>query len=154
MRKEKQGPMSCHWDCTILISTVSEKGQPTSQQSIADTPLPGEDGAPAPTEAVAEFGEQAYDRAWCGAILNFSNLKWIVATKHRKTWEDRELIWRARRMVHVYRANQGQAPSGPLPYEQALLGYVEFALLGSSNPNMSLNSLNGLKVDFVNTIVK
>jgi hypothetical protein len=32
--------------------------------------------------------------------------------------------------------------------------HVEFALLGSSNPNMSLNSLNGLKVDFVNTMVK
>ena len=32
-------------------------------------PLPGEDGAPAPTEAeVSEFGEQAYDRAWCSAI--------------------------------------------------------------------------------------
>ena len=99
------------------------KGQPTSQQSIADTPLPGEDGAPAPTEAeVAEFGEQAYDRAWCSAITELLKSEMDRCNQAQETWEDRELIWRARRMVHVYRANQGQAPSGPLPYEQALLG--------------------------------
>lgn len=86
-------------------------------------PLPGEEGSPQPTESeLVEFGDQAHDRAWCGAITELLKSEMDRCNQAQETWEDRELVWRARRMVHVYRANLGQAPSGPLPYEQALLG--------------------------------
>lgn len=86
-------------------------------------PLPGEEGAPQPSEEeIVEYGEQAFDRAWCSEITKLLKSEMSRCNQAQETWEDREIVWRARRMVHVYRVSQGQAPSGPQPYEQALLG--------------------------------
>ena len=86
-------------------------------------PLPGEQGAPQPSEEeIVEYGEQAFDRAWCSEITKLLKSEMSRCNQDQETWEDREIVWRARRMVHVYRVSQGQAPSGPQPYEQALLG--------------------------------
>lgn len=92
-------------------------------QPLPIPPLPGEDGAPLPTaEDVAEFGEQANERAWCGAITELLRMEMDRCNQAQETWEDRELVWRARRMIHVHRASVSMAPKGPLPYDQALLG--------------------------------
>ncbi len=85
--------------------------------------LPGEVGAPQPTvEEIEEFGEQAHDRAWCGVITELLKMEMNRCNQAQESWEDRELVWRARRMIHVHRASANKAPKGPLPYDQALLG--------------------------------
>ena len=92
-------------------------------QPLPIPPLPGEEGAPAPTnEEIEEFGEQAHDRAWCAAITKLLKMEMNRCNQAQETWEDRELVWRARRMIHVHRASENKAPKGPLPYDQALLG--------------------------------
>ena len=92
-------------------------------QPLPIPPLPGEDGAPAPSEEeIEEFGEQAPDRAWCGSITELLRMEMNRCNQAQETWEDRELVWRARRMVHVHRAAENKAQKGPLPYDQALLG--------------------------------
>ena len=86
-------------------------------------PLPNEQGAPKPSaEEIEEFGEQADERAWCGAITELLRLEMNRCNQAQETWEDRELVWRARRMIHIHRAASSQAPSGPLPFAHALLG--------------------------------
>jgi len=86
-------------------------------------PLPNEQGAPQPNaEEIENYGEQANDRAWCRTITELLRLEMDRCNQAQETWEDRELVWRARRMIHVHRATAGQAPSGPLPFSQALLG--------------------------------
>ena len=92
-------------------------------QPLPIPPLPGEEGAPKPTsEEVEEFGEQAHDRAWCSVITEHLRMEMNRCNQAQETWEDRELVWRARRMIHVHRTLADQAPKGPLPYDQALLG--------------------------------
>jgi 1-acyl-sn-glycerol-3-phosphate acyltransferase len=92
-------------------------------QPLPIPPLPGEEGAPEPSEDdLSEYGQQAHDRAWCTSITELLKLEMNRCNQAQETWEDRELVWRARRMVHVLRASQNQAPEGPLPYDKALLG--------------------------------
>lgn len=92
-------------------------------QPLPLPPLPGREGAPQPTsEELAEHGEQAHDRAWCTEITVLLGKEMHRCNQAQETWEDRELVWRARRMIHVHRAEQGLAPKGRLPYDKALLG--------------------------------
>ncbi len=86
-------------------------------------PLPGEEGAPVPTaEDIEKFGEQAPDRVWCGEITELLRLEMHRSNQAQETWEDRELVWRARRMIHVFRCAKENVPIGPIPYDRALLG--------------------------------
>jgi 1-acyl-sn-glycerol-3-phosphate acyltransferase len=86
-------------------------------------PLPGEEGAPEPSpEDVEKFAEQAPDRAWCGEITELLRLEMHRSNQAQETWEDRELVWRARRMIHVHRSAKENVPIGPIPYDRALLG--------------------------------
>ena len=92
-------------------------------QPLPIPPLPGEDDAPIPTaEDIEEFGKQAYDRAWCGMVTDILKMEIDRCNHAQESWEDRELVWRARRMIHVYRASANKELKGPLPYDQALLG--------------------------------
>ena len=92
-------------------------------QPLPLPPLPGEQGAPEPTaEEVAEYGDQAASRVWCTAITELLKLEMNRCNQAQETWEDRELVWRARRMIHVHRTEVTNAPKGPLPYDQAILG--------------------------------
>ena len=86
-------------------------------------PLPGEEGAPVPTaEDIEKFGDQAPDRVWCGEITELLRLEMHRSNQAQETWEDRELVWRARRMIHVFRSAKENVPIGPIPYDRALLG--------------------------------
>ena len=86
-------------------------------------PLPGNEGAPKPTvEELEEFGTQAHDRAWCRMITDTLKMEIDRCNQAQESWEDRELVWRARRMIHVYRSSLNKENKGPLPYDQALLG--------------------------------
>ncbi len=86
-------------------------------------PLPGENGCPEPTnEEIENFKEDASERAWCRSITDLLGLEIKRCNQAQETWEDRELVWRARRMVHIHRASQANVPIGPLPFDKALLG--------------------------------
>ncbi len=92
-------------------------------QPLPIPPLPGQKGAPEPTaEEIEEFGDEAPNRAWCGEITKLLKMEMNRCNQAQETWKDRELVWRARRMIHVHRTTQNKAPKGPLPYDQALLG--------------------------------
>jgi 1-acyl-sn-glycerol-3-phosphate acyltransferase len=92
-------------------------------QPLPIPPLPGEEGAPQPSaEEVEEYEDQAHDRVWCATITELLKMEMNRCNQAQETWEDRELVWRARRMIHVLRASENKAPKGPLPYGQALLG--------------------------------
>jgi 1-acyl-sn-glycerol-3-phosphate acyltransferase len=92
-------------------------------QPLPIPPLPGEEGAPAPSaEEIEEFADQAGDRAWCGAITELLKMEMYRCNQAQETWADRELVWRARRMIHVHRARENKVAQGPIPYDQALLG--------------------------------
>lgn len=92
-------------------------------QPLPIPPLPGEDGAPEPSEEeVKEFGDQARERAWCGAITDLLKMEMYRCNQAQETWADRELVWRARRMIHIHRSLENNADLGPIPYDQALLG--------------------------------
>ena len=86
--------------------------------------------------------------------LNFSNLKWIVATKHRKLGKIANSFGARDEWYTCIVPIKVKPHPDRCRMSRLFWAHVEFALLGSSNPNMSLNSLNGLKVDFVNTMVK
>lgn len=92
-------------------------------QPLPIPPLPGNEGAPKPTvEELEEFGTQAHDRAWCRMITDTLKMEIDRCNQAQESWEDRELVWRARRMIHVYRSSLNKENKGPLPYDQALLG--------------------------------
>jgi hypothetical protein len=92
-------------------------------QPLPIPPLPGEEGAPAPSaEDIEEFADQAEDRAWCGAITELLKMEMYRCNQAQETWADRELVWRARRMIHVHRTRENKVAQGPIPYDQALLG--------------------------------
>ena len=68
-------------------------------------PLPQAEGAPKPSEEeLNQHGEQAHDRAWCNEVTSLLQTE-INRTSHaQESWEDRELVWRARRMIHTIRS--------------------------------------------------
>ena len=83
-------------------------------------PLPGEEGAPKPTEEqLQHFGEYAHDRAWCQNVTSLLQTE-INRTSHaQESWEDRELVWRARRMIHTIRSGEKVSK---IEYKEAVLG--------------------------------
>lgn len=83
-------------------------------------PLPQTDGSPQPSEEeLVQHGEQAYDRAWCKEVTSLLQTE-INRTSHaQESWEDRELVWRARRMIHTIRSGENVSK---ISYNEAVLG--------------------------------
>ena len=83
-------------------------------------PLPQAKGAPRPSEdELAQHGEQAHDRAWCSEVTSLLQTE-INRTSHaQESWEDRELVWRARRMIHTIRSGENVSK---ISYDEAVLG--------------------------------
>ena len=86
-------------------------------------PLPGENGAPAPSEQmISDFGkEDANDRAWVQSVT--ANLGGeLQRTSHGlDSWEDRKLLWRTRGLVSVHR-NRAEGRNRKATFEEAVLG--------------------------------
>ena len=83
-------------------------------------PLPQTDGSPQPSEEeLVQHGEQAHDRAWCKEVTSLLQTE-INRTSHaQESWEDRELVWRARRMIHTIRSGENVSK---ISYNEAVLG--------------------------------
>ena len=83
-------------------------------------PLPQTEGAPQPSEEeLVQYGEQAHDRAWCKEVTSLLQTE-INRTSHaQESWEDRELVWRARRMIHTVRSGEKVSK---ISYNEAVLG--------------------------------
>jgi len=83
-------------------------------------PLPQTEGAPQPSEEeLVQHGEQAHDRAWCKEVTSVLQTE-INRTSHaQESWEDRELVWRARRMIHTVRSGEKVSK---ISYNEAVLG--------------------------------
>ena len=83
-------------------------------------PLPQTDGSPQPSEEeLVQHGEEAHDRAWCKEVTSFLQTE-INRTSHaQESWEDRELVWRARRMIHTIRSGENVSK---ISYNEAVLG--------------------------------
>jgi len=86
-------------------------------------PLPGENGAPKPSEQmISDFGkEDANDRAWVQYVT--ANLGGeLQRTSHGlDSWEDRKLLWRTRGLVSVHR-NRAEGRNRKATFEEAVLG--------------------------------
>ena len=83
-------------------------------------PLPQTDGSPQPSEEeLVQHGEEAHDRAWCKKVTSLLQTE-INRTSHaQESWEDRELVWRARRMIHTIRSGENVSK---ISYNEAVLG--------------------------------
>ena len=75
-------------------------------------PLPGEPGAPLPSEEmIDQFGpEDAADRAWVHFVTEDLGGELQRTSQGLDTWEDRKLLWRARGLVSVHRNRGGGFP--------------------------------------------
>ena len=83
-------------------------------------PLPQTDGSPQPSEEeLVQHGEEAHDRAWCKEVTSLLQTE-INRTSHaQESWGDRELVWRARRMIHTIRSGENVSK---ISYNEAVLG--------------------------------
>jgi hypothetical protein len=89
-------------------------------RSFETPPMPGEEGAPQPSkEELEEHREQAHDRTWCREVTSLLQTEINRISHAQESWEDRELVWRARRMIHTVRSGENVSK---LPYDEAVLG--------------------------------
>lgn len=87
---------------------------------VETPPMPLEDGAPQPTEEeLIEHGDLAHDRVWCKEVTAMLQTEINRISHAQESWEDRELVWRARRMIHTIRSGDSVSKIG---YNEAVLG--------------------------------
>ena len=105
-------------------------------------PLPGEDGAPKPSEKmISEFGiEEANDRAWVQYVTEDLGGELQRTSHGLDSWEDRKLLWRTRGLVSVHR-NRAKGRSRKATFEEAVLGArrmrAAWLYLQETEPNRS-----------------
>ena len=89
-------------------------------RTMETPPLPREEGAPLPSEEeVEQYGEQAHDRVWCNSVTTSLQTELNRISHAQESWEDRELVWRARRMIHTIRSGENVSK---IDYNEAVLG--------------------------------
>jgi 1-acyl-sn-glycerol-3-phosphate acyltransferase len=87
---------------------------------VETPPMPEKDGAPLPTEEELEqYPEDAHDRAWCREVTSLLQTEINRISHAQESWEDRELVWRARRMIHTIRSGENVSK---INYNEAVLG--------------------------------
>ena len=86
-------------------------------------PLPGENGAPEPSEQmISDFGkEEANDRAWVQYVTENLGGELQRTSHGLESWEDRKLLWRTRGLVSVHR-NRAEGRNRKATFEEAVLG--------------------------------
>ena len=89
-------------------------------RAVETPPMPKENGAPEPTtEELDQYGDQAHDRAWCREVTSMLQTEINRISHAQESWEDRELVWRARRMIHTIRSGENVSK---INYNEAVLG--------------------------------
>jgi len=84
-------------------------------------PIPGEEGAPEPSEEeLTQFAEAAAGRAWVRAVTDLIEVELNRSIMGMESWEERHLVWRARGLVHQARLAQSGEPSSRQPYAEAI----------------------------------
>ena len=87
---------------------------------VETPPMPLQDGAPLPNEdEIGTYGDDAHDRAWCKEVTSMLQTEINRISHAQESWEDRELVWRARRMIHTIRSGENVSKIG---YNEAVLG--------------------------------
>ena len=87
---------------------------------VETPPMPLQEGAPVPEEDELDaYGEKAHDRAWCKEVTSMLQTEINRISHAQESWEDRELVWRARRMIHTIRSGENVSKIG---YNEAVLG--------------------------------
>ena len=87
---------------------------------VETPPMPEKDGAPKPTdEELEQYPEDAHDRAWCREVTSLLQTEINRISHAQESWEDRELVWRARRMIHTIRSGENVSK---INYNEAVLG--------------------------------
>ena len=94
-------------------------------------PLPGENGAPAPSEQmISDFGkEDANDRAWVQSVTAKLGGELQRTSHGLDSWEDRKLLWRTRGLVSVHR-NRAEEEIEKQPLRKQFWALVECVLRG------------------------
>ena len=89
-------------------------------RAVETPPMPNREGAPKPTqEELVEHGDVAQDRAWCRQVTSMLQTEINRISHAQESWEDRELVWRARRMIHTIRSGENVSKIG---YNEAVMG--------------------------------
>jgi len=104
-------------------SRFRERALVSVHQPMSMPPLPGEEGAPTPTnEQIAEFGADiAAERAWVNAVTESLGTELQRSSQGLDTWEDRKLLWRARGLLSVHRNRMLGRKTGAT-YAEAVMG--------------------------------
>lgn len=63
--------------------------------------------------------KQSPDRVWCNDVTDLLHVELNRISHAQETWEDRELVWRARRMIHTIRSGDEVSKSS---FHEAVLG--------------------------------
>ncbi len=100
-----------------------ERALVTVHQPMNLPPLPGNEGAPAPTtELIDEFGDDiAGERAWVNSVTESLGVELERCSQGLETWEDRKLLWRARGLISVHRNRTTGRKTAPT-YAEAVVG--------------------------------
>jgi len=89
-------------------------------RAVETPPMPKQEGAPQPSEdELTQHGDQAHDRAWCREVTSMLQTEINRISHAQESWEDRELVWRARRMIHTIRSGENVSK---INYNEAILG--------------------------------
>ena len=89
-------------------------------RAVETPPMPNREGAPKPThEELVEHGDVAHDRAWCRQVTSMLQTEINRISHAQGSWEDRELVWRARRMIHTIRSGENVSK---ISYNEAVMG--------------------------------
>ncbi len=89
-------------------------------RAVETPPMPNKEGAPKPTqEELVEHGDVAHDRAWCRQVTSMLQTEINRISHAQESWEDRELVWRARRMIHTIRSGENVSK---ISYNEAVMG--------------------------------
>ena len=89
-------------------------------RAVETPPMPNREGAPKPTpEELVEHGDVAHDRAWCRQVTSMLQTEINRISHAQESWEDRELVWRARRMIHTIRSGENVSK---ISYNEAVMG--------------------------------
>ncbi len=89
-------------------------------RAVETPPMPKQEGAPQPSEdELTKHGDQAHDRAWCREVTSMLQTEINRISHAQESWEDRELVWRARRMIHTIRSGENVSK---INYNEAILG--------------------------------
>jgi 1-acyl-sn-glycerol-3-phosphate acyltransferase len=125
-------------------SKFRERALVSVHQPMSMPPLPGEEGAPTPSEEmITEFGADiAAERAWVHAVTESLGTELQRSSQGLDTWEDRKLLWRTRGLLSVHRNRMLGRKTGAT-YAEAVMGArrtrAAWLWLSENKPEQAVN---------------